>query len=372
MSYDIDWIETEDRFSALACAWNSLAASEPTPFADHTWFQCWWKAFGKHGDLRICTLWRDADLAAVLPLAADGRRLVSLANYHSPLFRAPARNAEALERVMAAALDVAPDELKLHGVPVTDATSAAIRRASRRRHRIVLAESQHVSPIVSTRGDFTAYTRDRKSRLSELLRRRRKLAREHDVRFVLDDSPPDIEGALDAGFALEAVDWKLARGSAIVSSPQTVDCYRRVAHAYRARGDLRLVWLYVDGRAAAFGLVLKRGSRLFLLKQGFDTALRKAAPGLILVLNTVEWCFEAGCEAYELLGQDEPWKKLFATDQRAHERIWSFRLAPVPLSRYAFRRIGLPVARAYRTKRARAGTAARPVTMAGSGGYASG
>jgi CelD/BcsL family acetyltransferase involved in cellulose biosynthesis len=359
MTERIEWIATPDRFRAVAGAWNALVANEPTPFADHAWFDCWWRAFGDGAALKVCALWRGDELAAVLPLAARRRRLQSLANYHSPLFRAPARDRAALDRVVAATLDAAPDDLQLHGVPVGDATLAAIRRASRGRHRMVLSESQHVSPIVDTRGDLSEYTRERKSRLAEVLRRRRKLNRENEVSFVLDKDSSDLDAALDAGFVLEAVDWKAARGTAILNSPQTTAFYRRLAHAYAGRGELRLAWLYVDGRAVAFGFLLVRGSRVFLIKQGFDTSMRKAAPGLILNLSVVERCFELGYDAYELLGEDEGWKRLFATGQRPHERIWSFRLAPVPVGRYAFRRVGLPAARAYRTRRDRAGKRAR-------------
>jgi CelD/BcsL family acetyltransferase involved in cellulose biosynthesis len=360
MTERIEWIETPDRFRTVAGAWNALVANEPTPFGDHAWFDCWWHAFGDGAVLKVCALWRGDELAAVLPLAARRRHLAALANYHSPLFRAPARDRRALDRVVAAALDTAPDDMQLHGVPVGDPTLDAIRRASRGRHRIVLSESQHVSPIVDTRGDFGDYTRKRKSRLATVLRRRRKLSREHNVDFVLDEHPTDLDAALDAGFVLEAVDWKAARGTAIRDSPETMAFYRRIAHAYAARGELRLAWLHVDGRAVAFCLLLVRGARVFLLKQGFDTSMRKAAPGLVLTLCIVERCFHLGYDAYELLGDEEDWKRLFATGQRSHERIWSFRLAPVPVGRYAFRRVGLPAARAYRTRRDGAGKRSRP------------
>jgi CelD/BcsL family acetyltransferase involved in cellulose biosynthesis len=350
MTERIEWMDTPSRFAAVAEAWEALVETETTPFADHAWFDCWWRAFGDGTALRVCALWRGDDLVAALPLAARRRRLSALANVHSPLFRVPARDPDALLRVIGEVLDSRPDDLRLHGVPVGDATLAAVRHASRRGHRLVLEESQHVSPVVELRGDFASYEKERKSELRELRRRRRKLHREHEVSFVLDEGPADLDAVLDRGFAVEATAWKAERGTAILSSPEAGAFYRGLAHAYRARGELRLASLQVDGRDAAFALCLLRGSRLFLLKQGFDTELRKLAPGLILNLSVIERCFELGYDAYELLGAKEPWKDVFATGERAHERIWTYRLGAVPLGRYAFRRVGLPLVRARRRR----------------------
>jgi CelD/BcsL family acetyltransferase involved in cellulose biosynthesis len=346
----IEWMTSPGRLAEAADAWDSLVRAEATPFADAVWFDCWWRAFGDGAALRVCALWQGEDLVAALPLAARGRHMAALSNFHTPVFRPPARDADALERVIDAVLESGPDDLRLHAVPAGDTALEAMRRASTRRHRLVLAESQHVSPIVETTGGFDDYRRQRGQHVRDILRRRRKLHREHDATFVFEDDPPDLDAALDRGFVVEATDWKVERGTAVVSTPASSGFYRQLAHVYRARGELRLAWLHVDGRAAAFALCLLRGPRLFLLKHGFDTTMSKLSPGLVLHLHIVERCFELGYEAYELLGEEERWKSQFATSARPHERIWSFGLRPLPLGRYAFRRAGLPLARAARRR----------------------
>ena len=52
----------------------------------------------------------------------------------------------------------------------------------------------------------------------------------------------------------------------------------------------------------------------------------------------IERCFGLGLEAHELLGDDMPWKRLFATGERRHRRFGAYGRRPVPLARYGHRR----------------------------------
>jgi CelD/BcsL family acetyltransferase involved in cellulose biosynthesis len=340
---EISWITDDDAFEALAPGWGVLSSADPTPFSDAEWFACWWRAFGGGSQIRVCTLTRNGDLAAVMPLHKRAGRLAAMSNYHTPLFRPAARDQDALRAILGAAMGTGAGELLLHAVPTGDPTLEAALGESASRHRPILVEDCHISPIVETSGDPDAYWRARK--LTGTFRKRRKLAREHAPEYQLTDGSQDLEGELERGFRVEASSWKSRHGSAILSSPQVLAFYTEVARAYRERGELRLASLTIDGRPAAFSYCLLRAGRLYLLKTGFDEALRRHAPGLLLNLWIVERCFELGLEAYELLGAQEPWKAYFATDERRHVRLRSYRRRPVSIARYVFRRAAVPVLR---------------------------
>jgi CelD/BcsL family acetyltransferase involved in cellulose biosynthesis len=339
----ITWITDEAAFEALAPEWDALTSADPTPFSDPAWFACWWRAFGAGSRLRVCTATTDGELEAVAPFHERGGRLAAMANFHTPLFRPAARDEEALRAVLSAAMDARPGEVELHAVPADDPTLGAALDASARQHRRALLEDCHVSPIVDTSGDPDAYWRSRK--LGDMLRRRRKLEREHRPEYGLTDGSEDLEGELERGFRVEASSWKSRTGTAIQSSPQATTFYTGIARAYRDRGELRLASLTIDGRPAAFNLCLVRARRLYLLKTGFDESLRTSAPGLLLNLWLVERCFELGLHAYELLGAEEQWKAYFATDRRRHVRVRSYRRRPVAVARYLFRRRAVPMLR---------------------------
>ena len=53
-SHAIEWVTDRERFAALHEAWEGLAEGQASPFVTHTWFDCWWRAFGGGSRLRIC------------------------------------------------------------------------------------------------------------------------------------------------------------------------------------------------------------------------------------------------------------------------------------------------------------------------------
>jgi hypothetical protein len=233
-------------------------------------------------------------------------------------------------------------DVVVHALAAPGSTLEALRRAAAGHRRLVLAEPVHTSPIVHTSGDVDAW---RKGRGATLLRRRRKLEREHSVQLRL--SGDDAE--LAKGFELEGSGWKGRKGTAIVSRPETRAFYTALAGAYAARGELAQGWLDVDGVPVAWLLALRRRDRLFLLKTGYAESARALVPGRVLHLLTAERCFAEGLAAYELLGDAEPWKLELATGVREHRRLWAWRRRPVGFAHYAARRWAAPRIRARRT-----------------------
>lgn len=349
MADDIEWVTDRARFAALEQAWDALAEDDPMPFGVHRWFAAWLAGFGEGARLRVCLLWRDGTLAGAFPLWHRGRRLEAMAStLHTPVFRPLARDAAARDRLLEEAVAAAGGgELSVESVVEGDSLLPALARAARGRRRLVLIEPQHTSPIVETTGEFEAYRRAMKRGWRELERRRRKMHREHDVRYSLLEAPDDLDAALERGFAVESSGWKGAAGTAITSSPETLTFYREVARAYHRAGQLSLSELWLDGALVAFDLSVLHERRLYLLKTGYDESIRTLAPGLALRRAVIERCFERKLDALELLGDDMPWKRLFATSERRHVRFGSYGTRPVPLARYAERRAMPAVRRLY-------------------------
>jgi CelD/BcsL family acetyltransferase involved in cellulose biosynthesis len=349
----IEWIGDEAGLNALAEPWETLADRERLPFLRHRWFSEWWAAFGAGWQLQICALWERNELAALFPLCGRRGRLDALANVHSPIFHPFGRDERAVAAVVDAAVRASADEILLEALPENGSVTARVVSAARAAGRITRLEPQHVSPIVDVDGTFEAYRERLASRArGDLARRRRKMEREHETAFALVEAPVDLEPALDGGFAVEASGWKGAAGTAIVSRPDTEGFYRGIARAFHAADKLRLCTLRLDGRLAAFDLCLLDGNRLWLLKDGYDESFARLAPGLVLRLAVIERCFELGVEGLELLGDDEPWKRTFATSTRRHVGLRCYRRRPVPLARFAYRRAIRPALRsAYRRVR---------------------
>jgi CelD/BcsL family acetyltransferase involved in cellulose biosynthesis len=354
VSCSVEWIEETERLAFIEPAWDDLTLDRSRPFDCHCWFAAWWEAFGGDAPMRVCAAWRGQELVAVLPLVRRSRAaLTGMANVHTPVFRPLYRDDEALRVVIEATLGDSAASLDLPSVARDDPALATLEAEAGDAQRLTLLERQHVSPVVDTSGDFSAWRAASKPRWGAPLERfRRKMAREHEAEFAIVVPPEELERELQEGFEVEASGWKGEAGTAILARPETTSFYTAVARAFHERGELRLSKIVLDGQLAAFDLgVLHRG-RLYLLKTGFNERFRTLAPGLVMRLSMVERCFELGVEAHELLGDKDAWKLKFSNAERAHVCFRAYPRRPAAGARYAYRRALRPLLRsAYRRVR---------------------
>lgn len=349
----VEWITDEDSFAALASEWDALLPADSTPFDLHCWYLAWWRAFGGPLELAVCTVRREGELVAAFPLGREGRRITALANSHSPVFRPLARDEEAMEELIVAAIGSQSAASSLIGVPALDPSLAALQDGARKAGAMPLVEPSYSSPIVATDGDFDAWRKQSKSRWGAPLERfRRKMGRDYEAGFEIVVAPTDLDAELEDGFRVEGSGWKGSAGTAIVSTPETESFYWELGREFGRRDALRLSRIVLDGRTVAFDFCILHRNRLYLLKTGFDEEFRRLAPGLVMRLSIVERCFEMGLDTHELLGSESEWKNKFATTKRDHVTLRAYPRRPVGLAQYRYRATLRPrLKRAYRRLR---------------------
>jgi CelD/BcsL family acetyltransferase involved in cellulose biosynthesis len=332
-----EWIREPGRFAAIAPAWDRLAAQARAPFLFHGWLAAWWQAFGGGPGPRICVLWDGDELAAGLALFMPRRRLLAMANEHTPVFQALVRRDADLAALGEAVLE-AGLELEVGPIASDDPALEALLEGASRAGWASVVDDHSVSPVTATTGDFDAYRGERRRRWREVERRGRKLSREHAVVLDCVAPPVDLDRELADGLGLEAAGWKGAAGTAILADPDVARFYRSIARSYHEGGRLRLSRLVVDGRLAAFDLAVVHAGRYFLLKTAYDEALASFAPGLVLRRAVIERCFAQPLEAHEFLGTDMAWKRLFATGDHRLRVYRGYPRRPLSSLRYAYRR----------------------------------
>ena len=316
----LEWVESSARFAELAAPWDELAG-DALPYLRHRWFESWWRAFGKDRPLRTCVLWDGDRMTACLPAFQGRGALHAMANDHTPLFEPPAAGPGELGELVKGVLGEHP-VLALVGVPAGGTALNALEAGSAR----VVSGSWQVSPIVDTTGTFEDYRRNTRPKwLKRLARYRRQMERNHGLELVVAEAPSELEPLLTESFAVEASGWKGKEGTAIASAPETEAFYRDVCDWLWRSGELRLSQLRLDGRLAAVDLAFDHGDRLYSLKTGYDETRRNLVPGLVLRLSLIEYCFERGLRAHELLGADMPWKRNFSTSEREHLYVRCYR-----------------------------------------------
>ena len=338
MPLTIEWIAEPGRFGELGPDWDALLPEDPHPFDLHDWYEAWWKAFGSGDDLAVCTVWDGGELAGVLPLRVEGDRVKGLANGHSGLFRPLARDEEAMEALVAAALSRQAREVDLRMLPAADPTLPLLEAAAQQASMRPFAEAGFVSPVVDTSGDLEAWRKESNSSWKKRLARyRRKMQRDHDAKLEIVAVPDRLDAWLEEGFRIEQSGWKGEGGTAILSAPETELFYREIARRFHDRGELRLSRIALDGEAVAFSFCIQTGGSLYSLKAGYDERWRKLVPGLVMQLSIVERCFELGLDAYELLGETSDWKEKVATGSRHHTNLRAFPRGPAGALRYGYR-----------------------------------
>jgi len=146
------------------------------------------------------------------------------------------------------------------------------------------------------------------SRRSSLRRGRRKAEKHGEVTVdLLSPTPEELEPLIDEAFDVERRSWKGLEGTAVAFVAQMDAFYRRYALELAQRGQFRLDFLRIDGRAVAmqYGAVWK--DRHWLFKIGYDAAFHSASPGQVLLAEGVAAAARAGLHSYELLGAQAEW-----------------------------------------------------------------
>jgi CelD/BcsL family acetyltransferase involved in cellulose biosynthesis len=348
----VEWISTRYEWERLKDEWDALAERAQDPFSRHAWLSAWWDCFTPPGPMETCVVRdRGGALVAALPAWRDDGVLRGVNDTEVWLGSRPRASSPAAMTMLAEALvEAGATNLAVNGMPVEDPAVKTFMTALERRGNRLRLTPYRRSPIIDTTGDFAQWRAQTRPRWrTDIERLRRKMERDHEVEISILERPGDLDAQLDAGWAVEARGWKGDEGTAIASSPTTEAFYRRVAHAFAERDELRLSSIVLDGELIAFDFMLVSHRRLWGLKTGFDPAHRRLAPGFVMRLAMIERCFESEIDAIDMLGDADEWKMRFATGTREHAVVEACpRLSATALS-WTARERATPVARA--TKR---------------------
>jgi CelD/BcsL family acetyltransferase involved in cellulose biosynthesis len=357
----VEELEHRRAIMALESVWSALAAreEEPGPFFLPAWFAVQAVALARPPRaLRLVVAHDQGRLVAALPLIAEERRVAglqlrvlrSLSDDHSQRFDLVAEGDAALVALWRhLAADPSWDLVELREVP------EGSRRAGRL-HELAQEAGYSVSVWPSLRSPYLPLpttVEELEARLdgkfrANLRRRRRNLEKLGPVeleRVTGQEGSAVLDAALDEGFALEQGGWKGAEGTAIACDPGLTRRYRALAHVFARRGELSLHFLRVGGRRVAFHFAIERAGIYYLLKPGYDEALRQHGPGHLLVWDVARSLIRRGAREFDFLGNDMEWKRDWT--QLARNHAWLSIYRPTFRGRvlYAWKTCAVPLLR---------------------------
>lgn len=329
--------------------WDDLAvATGAVPWVRPGWLVPWWQSMGRGAPVLLALRAAGGGLRAVLPLQRSRAGLSSPTNWHTPEYCTVAADPEAGRAVLGQALERSGTRLRLDFVDGALARELADVSAERGggSHIRVLESSPYLPLAEGWQGHL-----DRGS-LAETRRRGRRLAERGEVRLDVRDGTEDLSRLLLEGLAVEASGWKGRQGTAVASSPDTLEFYRAISRWAAEQGLLRLAFLRLDGRPLAFDLAVEHRGAHYLLKTGFDETERPLAPGKQLRLRMLEDCAARGLESYEFLGDAQHWKQEWTSLRRERMQVLAFPPGPAGAGGRVLHAHLLPAARRARDEMA--------------------
>jgi dTDP-4-amino-4,6-dideoxygalactose transaminase len=310
--------ERVGELEALAEEWTALAAESKNVFSTCEWASIWWRHFGRGRLLASTCRADDGTLLAVLPLYAAAQGPVSVVRFvgHGPADElgpvcAPANRAAAARALRETLRGERWDVLLGELLPRDAAWSGLIGGRTLRRS---------ASPVLRVDGatwDQVLAERSANFR-SQVRRRERKLAREHELRFRLADDRDQLSADLDVLFGLHAARWRNERSG---FTGRTEAFHREFAECAFDRGWLRLWFLELDGKTAAVWYGFRFAGVESYYQAGRDPSWDASSVGFVLLAHSIREAIADGVQEYRFLRGGESFKYRFANADPGLETI---------------------------------------------------
>lgn len=310
---------------ALVRSWRRLEAAASLPMQCHAFASALSGTLLADRHIEVFHIRNGDDVSALLALCrAPGRfaRWTTVAAHQvCEPDDALCRNPKAA-RLLADAIVGDARAVELDRVPVGSEMIPALRAALRGKGWMSVRPATPTPTITLDAGWKDPSARFNSGRRSDFRRAARRASEFGRVSFeVLSPGPDEFDALFDEAIGVEARSWKREAGTAIAVDRAKESCFRHYFRSACEDGHFRIAFMRIDGRAVAMQMALESLDRYWLFKIGFDEQFERCSPGTLLMLHTIGWAAGRELEAYELLGNLEPWIAQFWTREQ-HECVW--------------------------------------------------
>ncbi len=318
-----------DEMHSLRNEWNELAGPFKLPTLRHEWFSACAEAFCQPGQLRIVLTTSKQEITAIAPLVLSRHNgvekleflgMASLYEVGGFIYKDETSLRELLSAVIAM-----KRPLVLRRIRSGSLELFLIKEICR--NRIMLKSKEDSSslflPIAEKWSDFEGSMS--RGSLARLRRKHRQAQKSGSVDFEAVSPVPDrLALFAEEVLRVESSGWKGRSGTAILSKPSMHKFFDLYMKEAARSGVLRLFFLKINGKVAAVRIAVEYANRLWELKIGYDETWSRCSPGLLLTHKTLMYAFDQGLEAYEFLGNDQPWIHMWTDHTHSYVSSYSY------------------------------------------------
>lgn len=338
---------------ALEPWWRGLARRRAGPtglFSDFTWQLEWWRALGGGRALRVVVA-RDGDeITGIAPLfeeqAGAARRLALIGSGGggSDYLDLLARDAKALDRLLAATSAIGADLIELEDVDEGGALVSAVQRITRQSGQFLEIVPRYPCPFVPVRSSWESYV-PTIARRETLKRREKWVAAQPGSRVTCERTAAQVPAFLMRFRRLHEARWEVDGGSQAFADGRLLRFQEAICARFADEQRLRMwtQWIAGVAVAVAYGFDDDDGRTLYY-QAGFLPEWGARSVGIVLFARFVEDAFTRGRREIDFLRGSEPYKADWTKEAR---RIVSLRWAPTARGRrFLAQREALATARA--------------------------
>jgi CelD/BcsL family acetyltransferase involved in cellulose biosynthesis len=333
----VQCVDTVDAFTELRFQWNELlrASAASCPFLTWEWLHAWWTHLRGSAGLRLLAVRAGGELVAIAPLHVSRGTLGCFStleflgtgcagsDYLDLIVR---RGCEAESiRAIGGYLQSQKLALRLDHV-ATDSLASSLAQYLSGQGWTATALPDGVCPFIRLADhSWDSYLATLGSSHRANVRRRMKgLAQRFDMRFERARTDAERREALAALVAFHGQRWRDERGSTTFQTPALRAFQDEATRRALEEGWLRLYVLRLDGAVAAVMYGFNHSGRFYFYQHGFDEQYKPHSVGLVLMALTIRAAIEEGAAEFDMLWGVEPYKFLWAHDQRLLRRIHLF------------------------------------------------
>ncbi len=352
-------VRASSELAKLRAEWEALDGG--VVFRSWLWLECWWHHYRQPG----CELYTAAvhdsagELVGLAPWylsqSSGGGRVVRFlgsgevcSDYLTLLARPEweTQVAEALADWLAGEAAADWDLVDLAGMPKDSSVMNVFRDRLRQRGHIVHQQPELNSWRLSLPNDWEHYlaglSPSRRQRTRMLWRRNFETGR---TKLLRVETPEELERA----FAI-LVDLHQKRRASLAqagcfSSGRFTSFHREVAARLLASGQLRLLWLELEGRPIAVEYGFSGGDTIYYYQGGFDPEFAADRPGWLAFAGSLNSAIAEGYRTFDFLRGDESYKHSWGAEPVALERWRIVARRPSAHVRHAAWRTGETVKR---------------------------